>query len=188
MDIRTVNVGEMTVDLPVVPLPNTDLRIIVFDSLGKTQLVQDIAQQAIKNFTKPEVIICPEAKAIPLAQEMARLWNIEYFVLRKVQKVYMKTPKNITLQSVTTQGEQLLWYDAQDIVSLQGKKAMVFDDVISSGGTLDALLNFVQDNAIMVSSVATIFLEGESSRVQELSKKYSKFETLGYLPLLKPGE
>ncbi len=188
MDIRTVQVGEITTDLPVVPLPNSDIRIIVFDSLGKMQLIQDIAAQAVKHFTKPEVIICPEAKAIPLTQEMARLWDIDYFVLRKVQKVYMKTAKHITLQSITTEGSQKLWYDAQDIPALQGKKVMIFDDVISSGGTIDAVLNFAQENALTVHSVATIFIEGESARVQELQERYVKFETLGYLPLLMPGD
>ncbi len=188
MDMRKVQLGEMTVDLPVVPLPNSDIRIIVFDSLGKTKLIHDIATQCIKHFTKPDVIICPEAKAIPLTQEMARLWDIDYFVLRKVQKVYMKTAKNITVQSITTQGAQKLWYDAEDIPALLGKKVMIFDDVISSGGTIDAVLGFAQENNLTVHSVATIFIEGKSDRVQELQDKYKKFETLGYLPLLFPGD
>ncbi len=187
MEIREVQAGSITIQLPIVTLPGTNVNIIVFDSLGQTQMIKNIAQEGIKYFTKPEIIICPEAKAIPIAQELARLWEIDYFVLRKAQKMYMKKAKSINVQSITTCGMQLLWYDAKEIEQLRNKKAMIFDDVVSSGGTLQALLTFAEDNSISISSISTIFLEGDSPMVQAIKNNYN-FEMLGYLPLLSNVE
>ncbi len=176
--------GKLSIELPVVPLPNSPYSIIVFDSFGKTSLIQDIAQQALQTFLKPDVIVCPEAKAIPLTQEMARLWNIDYFVLRKAKKLYMKEPKNIIVRSITTDAEQELWYDVADTHFMKDKKIMLFDDVISSGSTLQALLTFAKENVLSISSIATIFLEGDSLNTEELIETYGRLDYLGHLPLL----
>ncbi len=185
MRTERITLGKnITLDLPVVPLPTLPLSIIVFDSLGKMQMIKDIAKLATESFTKPDYIVTPEAKSIPLAQEMARLWDIEYFVLRKAQKLYMKTAKSLTVQSITTAAEQKLWYDAEDIGPLKNKKVMLFDDVISTGGTLGAMLDFAEENKLQLSSIAAIFREGDSLNIDELKEKYGKVEFLGYLPLL----
>ncbi len=188
MRTEKITLDTLSLDLPVVPLPHSDWSIIVFDCLGKMSLIHDIAQLAVQKFHKPEYIVTPEAKSIPLAQEMARLWNIEYFVLRKAQKLYMKSPKDLVVQSITTAGQQKLWYDAEDLVPLRGKKIMLFDDVISSGGTLRALLQFAEENALPISSIATIFLEGDSLDVDKIRQSYAPVEFLGRLPLLKTSE
>ncbi len=185
MRTEKVSLGTLTLELPVVPLPNLPLSIIVFDSLGKMQIIQDIAKEAVATFVKPDCIVTPEAKSIPLAQEMARLWNIEYFVLRKAHKLYMKTPKSIEVESITTAGGQKLWYDLEDVTAFKDKKIMLFDDVISTGGTLRALLQFAEENDLAISGIASIFLEGDSLNVEELREKYNNFEYLGYLPLLE---
>ncbi len=183
--IKTLQVGEMQVELPIVPLPGTGISIILFDSLGKTKLIQGLAEQAVKNFAKPDVIVCPEAKAIPLTQEMARLWDIDYFVLRKAKKLYMKEPKFVEVRSITTGGVQHLWYDADILSMVQNKKVMLFDDVISTGGTLRGMLDFIEDNKLNLLNICTIFLEGESELMDDIKKKYSNFNYLCWLPIIK---
>ncbi len=182
-----LQVGDIQVELPIVPLPGTNISIILFDSLGKTKLIQDLACEAVKNFPKPEAIVCPEAKAIPLTQEMARLWDINYFVLRKTKKLYMKEAKSVEVRSITTGGVQLLWYDSEILHMVRNKKIMLFDDVISTGGTLRGMLDFAEENNLNVSSISTIFLEGESKLIDDIRKKYQSFQYLCPLHIIENG-
>ncbi len=182
---ETLQVGDIQVELPIVPLPGTNISILLFDSLGKTKLIQDLASEGIKSFPKPDVIVCPEAKAIPLTQEMARLWNIDYFVLRKAKKLYMKDPKKVDVRSITTGGEQYLWYDADILHMVKNKKVMLFDDVISTGGTLRGMLDFAEDNSLEISSISTIFLEGQSQLIDEIRAKYPSFQYLCPLHIIE---
>lgn len=183
-EVATVCIGGIYVELPIVPLKGLPISIILFDSFGKMRLIQDIAQEAVKCFIKPDCIVCPEAKSIPVAQEMARLWNIEYFVLRKAKKLYMKEPKSIDTQSITTANPQQLWYDEMEVQALKGKKIMLFDDVISTGGTIASVVAFQKACELEVSSIASIFLEGESAYVKSLCDDYT-LEHLGFLPILE---
>ncbi len=184
MPTQTVSLGSLSLDLPILPIPNTNLSILAFDSFGKTQLIQDIAHEAASCFTKPDYIICPEAKAIPLAQEMSRLWNIDYYVLRKQRKLYMQEPHCLELRSITTMEDQKLWYDKGAMGFMEGKKGMIFDDVVSTGGTLRGLVTFAEKNNLEISTISTIFLEGKSDLVDEIRARYA-FEYLGYLPLIE---
>ncbi len=184
MQTKVIKTGNLNIELPVVPLQEAGISIILFDSFKDTSIIASIAQEAVKSFTKPDIMICPEVKALPLCIEMARLWNIEYFVLRKTQKVFMTEPRSISYYSITSKGEQRLWYDAQDAAKLQDKKVMLFDDVISTGGTLKALLNFAQSCKLNISSIATIYIEGEIEPLLTLTKDYNGIEYLGFLPIL----
>ncbi|MFI3272185.1 MAG: phosphoribosyltransferase family protein [Pseudomonadota bacterium] len=179
-----VYTGDTQIVLPVVPLAGTPINIILFDSFGQMKLIQDTAKEAVKHFTKPDYIVCPEAKSIPVAQEMARLWDIDYFVLRKSKKLYMQDPKSIDTKSITTLATQQLWYDASTIHVLQNKNIMIFDDVISSGGTIASVLAFAKDCSLCISSIASIFLEGHSPYVADLKASYT-LEHLGFLPIIE---
>ncbi len=184
MPTQSVILGSLTLELPILPIPNTNLNILAFDSFGNTQLIQAIAKEAIERFTRPDFIVCPEAKAIPLTQEMARLWNIDYFVLRKQRKLYMQDPQCLALRSITTMEEQQLWYDRGAMGFMKGKKGMIFDDVVSTGGTLQGLIKFAEENDVQVSTISTLFLEGQSDVVDDIRTRYT-FEYLGYLPLIE---
>ncbi len=184
MRTQIVKTGSLNIELPIVALHEAGISIVLFDSFKDTTLTPRIAQEAVKNFTKPDIMVCPEVKALPLCIEMARLWNIEYFVLRKTQKVFMTEPRSISYESITSKGEQKLWYDAKDAAKLQGKKVMLFDDVISTGGTLKALLDFSTQSALSISSIATIYIEGEIEPLMTLTQDYKGIEYLGFLPIL----
>ncbi len=184
MRTQIVKTGNLNIELPIIPLKEAGISIILFDSFKDTSLTPSIAQEAVNTFTKPDIMVCPEVKALPLCIEMARLWNIEYFVLRKTQKIFMTEPLSIKYYSITSKGEQKLWYDAKDAAKLQGKKVMLFDDVISTGGTLKAMLDFAQNSKLQISSIATIYVEGDLEPLLKVTEKYNGIEHLGRLPIL----
>ena len=114
--------GSIPLSLPVCPLPAGQKAIIAFDSMGDMPLVQLCAQLLFEKLPRFEAIICPEAKAVPIAQELCRMAGVSYFCLRKAKKLYMQEPKAIELRSITTEAVQHLWFDAKVMETLQSKK------------------------------------------------------------------
>lgn len=169
-----------TFTMPICQLGTSELHIIGFDSMGRTRLIHEVAKALLQvaDFRKVDYIVCPEAKAIPVAQEMSRLLGVNYFVLRKAKKAYMKKPEYIEVRSITTEGIQTLWYDSQEIEdSLKGKSVMLFDDVVSTGASYKALEEFAEKNSLNVVGKCAVFSEGDA-------KVRKDIKVLGHLPLL----
>lgn len=166
--------------MPICQLGENDLYIIGFDSMGKTGLIHAVAQAFIEavDFSMVDYIVCPEAKAIPVAQEISRLLGIDYFVLRKAKKAYMMEPEFIEVCSITTKGMQTLWYDSQEVKdNLCGKRIALFDDVVSTGASYQALESFAEKNQLHVTCKLAALAEGEAKNRDDIT-------VLGYLPLL----
>lgn len=167
--------------MPICRLGDSDSCIIGFDSMGSTTLIHVVALALIEKmglrYNNISSIVCPEAKAIPVAQEMARLLGIDYFVLRKSQKAYMKMPASIEVQSITTKGKQLLWYDKVEAMKKLEGKVLLFDDVVSTGSSFRALEEFAKQNNLHVGGKCAVLSEG-------MSKNRDDVVTLGYLPIL----
>ena len=80
-------------DLPLVEVA-PGLRIASFVMLGDTKLVEAVGLALAKDLEpyrgEIDFLVCPEAKAIPLAQTIARHLELDYIVARKSLKSYMK--------------------------------------------------------------------------------------------------
>ena len=139
-----LKIAGLTRKLPKVKI-NDELAIASFVMFGDTELVERCALHLSihPDFPKGkgdvEVLICPEAKAIPLTHALARTLNINYVIARKTVKGYMSDPMIEKVQSITTIGAQTLVLDKCDIEKLEGKKVCIVDDVVSTGGSLVGL-------------------------------------------------
>lgn len=81
-----------------------------------------------------------ETKGIPLAHALARLLGEKRFVVaRKSVKGYMEHPLIERDRSITTAGEQILVLQDEDAALLRGKRVLLVDDVISTGGSMRAM-------------------------------------------------
>ena len=111
------------------------LSIAGFIMLGDTELVEACARELVKKLPQGiDYLVCPEAKAIPLAHAMARIMGIDYIVIRKSVKVYMDDPLIVDVKSITTAARQQLIMDRSDVQKLSGKRVAIVDDVVSTGG------------------------------------------------------
>ena len=109
-------------------------------------------------------MVAPEAKSIPLIHEMARQsGRNDYFLVRKAPKLYMNGVFEVEDRSITTQGVQKLYMDGADAKKMKGKRILILDDVISTGGSLAAVENLVNQAGGIVVGRMAILAEGDAA-------------------------
>ena len=118
---------------------NDELTIAAFVMFSDVELTQACATELLKRAPEFDVILTAEAKGIPLAYEMARQSGKNYVLARKMSKLYMFEPIEFEVQSITTARKQKLFLDSHEMKYLSGKRVLIVDDVISTGGSLYAL-------------------------------------------------
>jgi orotate phosphoribosyltransferase len=88
---------------------------------------------------KFDVIVTAEAKSIPLAYALSVESKKPYVILRKSYKPYMGAALIAETLSITTGEPQTLIMDEKDQSDVKGKRAVIVDDVISTGSTLQGM-------------------------------------------------
>lgn len=155
-------------DLPICPL-NENLKIAGFVIFGDPELTTACAKALLEKAPDYDYVITAEAKGIPLAHEMARLaGNRKYFLARKSPKLYMTGVMDVKVRSITTAREQHLYLDVADAALMKGKKILVVDDVISTGESLRALEQLVEEAGGVVCGRMAILAEGDAQERDDL--------------------
>ena len=160
-----LKIAGLTRKLPKVKI-NDELAIASFVMFGDTELVERCALHLSIHTDFPkevdaiDVLVCPEAKAIPLTHALARVLHLGYVVARKSVKGYMTDPMIEKVQSITTIGAQTLVLDKCDVEKLEGKKVCIVDDVVSTGGSIVGLQKMLEKiNCEVVCKVAVLLEE-----------------------------
>lgn len=171
-----INVAGLERDLPLCPI-NDKLKIGAFVIFGDVELTVASARELIKLMPEHDIMITAESKGIPLIHEMARQTGENTYVLaRKKPKLYMKNIFKSTVRSITTEGEQALYIDGEDVRKMRGKRVVIIDDVISTGASLKAIEKLVDDAGGIIVAKLAILAEGDARDRDDI--KY-----LEYLPL-----
>ena len=138
------------------------LAIAGFILLGDVELVTSCAAELAKRIPKDaEIIMTAETKGIPLAAELARQLGMKWYITaRKSVKAYMENPLWVEDESITTKGKQVLCLMDADIERIKGKKVLILDDVISTGGSLRALEQLAEKAGGHVVGKAAVLAEG----------------------------
>jgi adenine phosphoribosyltransferase len=110
---------------------------------------------------KPDIIVTPEAKAIAFAYEVAKsLGHKRLVVARKSIKAYMKDYLVEEVKSITTRERQIMILTKEDVGEVSGKRVCILDDVVSTGGTINALEKLVKRAGGRPICKAAIWIEG----------------------------
>ena len=158
-----IDIAGLTRQLPLCPL-NDELSIGAFVMFGDVELTVHCAAELLKIAPEYDFIIAPEAKAIPLAYEMARQsGENRYFVARKKAKAYMQGVFEVEVQSITTAGTQTLVIDQADAEAIRGKRVIILDDVISTGESLRAMEVLCEKAGAEVVAKMAILAEGDAA-------------------------
>ena len=143
-----IHVAGLDRELPICKVSD-DLYIGAFICFGDAELTEACARELLRLVPAGsyDYLFTAEAKSIPLIHEMARQSGAKkYFIARKGPKVYMPDPLHVEDQSITTAGVQKLYLGRDDADLIRGKRILLMDDVISTGGSIhamEALVNMV---------------------------------------------
>lgn len=163
-----MNVAGLERDLPLCRLKD-NLSIGAFVIFGDAPLTVACAKALLERAPEYDYLITAEAKGIPLIHEMARQHGDEkYFLARKKPKLYMQGVFEVTVQSITTQGEQKLYLDTADACQMRGKRVLLVDDVISTGESLRAVEALVEQAGGIVCGKMAILAEGDAQEREDI--------------------
>ena len=136
---------------------------------GDVELTVKCAEELLKKAPEHDVIITAESKGIPLAYEMCKQSGKNRYVLaRKSVKLYMKDIVACETQSITTAAKQTLYIDGADAEFMRGKRVLIVDDVISTGGSLQSLENLVKLAGGNIVGKMTVLAEGDATEREDI--------------------
>ena len=160
--VYKINIAGLERELPLCPL-NENLYIGAFVLFGDVELTEHCAAELCKLAPEHDVMITAESKGIPLICDMARILGEKRYILaRKSVKLYMKDVRKCVTKSITTEKEQVLYIDGEDAEFMKGKRVLIVDDVISTGGSLESLENLVLQSGGEIVGKMTILAEGDA--------------------------
>lgn len=156
------------------------VRIAILNILGDTEFVQACAGALAEKLRSYEydILVTAEAKSIPLAHALSVQTQKPYVVLRKVYKPYMGVALSADTLSITTGEPQMLYLDEKDHELVRNRRAILLDDVMSTGSTLAGMRLLMEKAGTQVVAEAAIFTEGNQ-------EQWNRVITLGHLPVFK---
>ncbi len=182
--ILTFN-GQTTYDLKIagtvrsLPLIQVapDTWIAYYYSLGDTEVIDRAARELAPKLTHCEMFVTTETKGIPLAHAIAANLGLRpYVVCRKEIRPFMLSPLVVKFKPITAKTEQELYMDGRDAVKIRGKHVGLIDDIVSTGETLDAMVELVRQAGGTVVAKAAMLVEGDER---------GDVHHLGILPIFK---
>lgn len=169
MEYYHIHVAGLERDLPICPI-NDQLSIAGFVIFGDVELTVNCARDLIQKMPEHDVMITAESKGIPLIHEMARQMGVNRYILaRKAPKLYMKDVFTVEVNSITTDHKQVLCIDGKDAEFMKGKRVVIVDDVISTGESLKALENLVEQAGGNIVGRMAILAEGDAAKRTDIT-------------------
>ncbi len=163
-------------DLPLCPIGD-NMNIAAFILFGDVELTERCAAELYKKAPEHDVMITAESKGIPLIHAMCRISGKNRYILaRKSVKLYMRDVVKCEVQSITTAAKQTLYINGDDAEYMKGKRVLIVDDVISTGGSLHALESLVEQSGGQIVGKMAILAEGDAIERHDIT-------CLGKLPL-----
>ena len=163
-----IEVAGVKRSLPLLPL-NESKMIAAFVIFGDVEMTVACAGKLLEKAPDFDYMVAPEAKAIPLVHEMARQsGRNEYVLVRKAKKLYMNDCLSVEDKSITTEGQQMLFMDGKDAKMIQGKRVLILDDVISTGGSIKAVEDLVEQAGGNIVGKMAILAEGGAAEREDI--------------------
>ena len=148
------------VDLPLMDIGN-GFHIYSFDMTGECEWNRVAARELLKKLEPYQFdgVVTVQTKSCGLTQAISVDYP-RYLEVRKSRKAFMLDPKGIEVQSITTHGKQELWIGREKYEAFRGKKMCFLDDVVSTGGTIEAMLKLAKEIDIEIVCICCALTEG----------------------------
>lgn len=160
--VYKLHVAGLERELPLCPISDS-LNIAAFILFGDVELTEKCAAELYSRAPEHDVMITAESKGIPLIHAMCRLSGKNRYILaRKSVKLYMRDVIKCETQSITTAAAQTLYINGDDAEFMRGKRVLIVDDVISTGGSLTSLESIVEQSGGTIVGKMAILAEGDA--------------------------
>lgn len=160
--------------LPIVEI-KPGLSIAVFDMLSSSELSKDSSTALFDklkasniDLTKVDVVLSAETKGVILAYQIAMSLGIEMTILRKEQKIYHPNVTKGVVETYTTKDAHYLHLDNNQIPKLKGKNVLIVDDVVSTGSSLKAIEDILNQVGANIYGKAFVFAEGDAANRDDI--------------------
>lgn len=139
--------------------------VAVFDPYSDVNMnraaAKDLYNKIVEsNLQNVDVVISAEAKGAALAQRIADYLNCDLLVFRKKVKINFEKPVIAHVKTFTS-GTSQLFIDKLYLEKYSGKKALFVDDVISTGSTINAIKEVLDEYKINVIKYCCVFKESD---------------------------
>ena len=150
-----------SVELPMLDIGD-GFCIYSFDMTGECEWNRVAASELLKKLEAYDYdgFVTVQTKSCGLTQAISANFP-RYLELRKSKKSFMIEPQGVSVYSITTHGKQELWIGKEKYEYFSGKKLCFLDDVVSTGGTIDAVLELSKKIGIEISVIACVLTEGQ---------------------------
>lgn len=127
--------------------------------LTEPELLEEVAEEIIRRF-RPDAdkILCIEAMGIHHATALSLKTGISFVVVRKRR---YGLPGEVAVHQMTSYSEGELYING----IREGDRILVIDDVVSTGGTLLAVLEALKGMNVEIVDVITVIDKGRGSEV-----------------------
>ena len=164
----TLKIAGIERELPLCKV-NDELQIAAFVMFGDVEMTEKTAAALLELAPEHDIIVTAESKGIPLAYEMARQsGKNNYVVARKAPKLYMRDVVYTHVKSITTASEQLLCIGSDEVKMLKGKKVLIVDDVISTGGSIAAVVQLINQVGGNIVGKMAVLAEGDAMERKDI--------------------
>ena len=126
----------------------------------KPELLEEVTcemQKILKSCGQIDRIVTMEAMGIPLATALSLSMNIPFTIIRK--RPY-GLPNEVRIEQTTGYSKSKLYLNGLKM----GDKIVIVDDVLSTGGTLRAVLSSLKTTGVVVKGVIIAVDKGDSAK------------------------
>ena len=131
---------------------------------------------------RPDIVASAATLGIPVAIEVSRALGLDdYLILQKTPKIHLGDALAEELRSITTASSQRLLLDRARIPAVSGRRVVLVDDVVATGGSIAASLRLLRAAGAEVVAVGALLTEGAAWK-HELSEDAALVRSLGRIP------
>lgn len=187
----------LQLNLPVEPLPDTNEAIVLLMSNQTPFEVEAAISEELAKLAaefKPEVIVGVPTMGLDYARQTAMRLGFPYYVAcGNSRKFWYDEQLSVPISSITSPGaKKRLYLDPSLVERVKGKRTLIVDDVVATGGSAFASISLMNLAGANVIGVVAPFVEGDDwmPLLSQLAPDWPRrVRTLAPIPRLKqaPG-
>jgi adenine/guanine phosphoribosyltransferase-like PRPP-binding protein len=187
----------MHLNLPIQPLPGEQEGIaLLMSNQTPFAVEQELASQLsqLAAASAPEAIVGIPTLGLDYARLVARALRFPHYVaLGNSRKFWYEDRLSVPVHSVTSPGtDKKLFLDPALLDRVAGKRTLLIDDVINTGGSAVAAIDLLQRAGADVIGLCVVLIEGEAWKkaLAPFGPEWpERVRGLGYIPIFKstPG-